>query len=131
MKTTKTFRRLLRKLIAKAHSVSNKEARRTIDDPTRKSFSREAYKNYSRYGKQWLIDRLYVASKPVALLSCLPASMPKTYAERIKDYNDERSYNGNIFILLQNGYEFADGKVSASVKNVKEAISVMRTTKAA
>lgn len=131
MKTTKTFRRLLRKLVAKAHNVSNKEARKTINDTNRKSFSREAYKNYSRYGKQWLTDRFYVVSKPAIPLSCLPPSMPKTYAERIKDYNDERSYNGNIFILLQNGYKFADGKVTASVKNVKEAISVMRSTKAA
>jgi hypothetical protein len=87
------------------------------------------WKLYKAGGKGAVLSHLQgdkVAQKPLEL----PPSMPKSAASKICVYDDCRAGGGNITIKLVDGWVFDSGLNMASASNVKDAIALMRFTKA-
>lgn len=138
MKTqTKTFRRFIRKTLAKSSNAGpfvkrlireasgRKKAKGGVSD-TIKTME----KIYSKGGKIAVLKHLGLHHMIKQPSSQLPPSMPKGAAEKIAKYDDNRNIQKGIFVVLKKGYVFNDGEFFTTVNNVKEAIAAMRTVKA-
>lgn len=137
MKTqTKTFRRFIRKTLAKSSNAGPFVKRLIREASGRKKVKGGVYddvktveKIYSDGGKIAVLKYLGLNTHTEQPALQLPPSMPKSAADKIIKYDDNRDIGKGIFIVLKKGFVFAGGEYYATVNNVKESIAVMRTAK--